>query len=298
MQGAGGIGGLVEVSQYGSSTTNCFVAYDGNGNVASLENATDQTVIGTYDYSPSSDLLRASGPIAKANPFRFSTKYQDDDTELVYYGYRYCNSVQGRWLSRDSIGESAGVNVYTFVRNDVLNYTDSLGLSPGVAVGGPDPIPVDPTPIRVLPPYEPPQPPIVIDFPTAPEPALPEPALLSRFCCVVAIVMIPTSTGPEFGPPNPYPQPYTPNPGPGTDPVVAPLTVGPTSLRSPGCPCRPCPPPIAWEAKGNDHGSTTGTHWHWIEWNQDANCLCWSKRGSGPTQPNLGPGMITLPGIY
>ena len=31
MQGAGGVGGLLEVSYYGSATTNCFPAFDGNG---------------------------------------------------------------------------------------------------------------------------------------------------------------------------------------------------------------------------------------------------------------------------
>jgi hypothetical protein len=33
-----------------------------------------------YQYGPFGELLRATGPMAKANPFRFSTKYQDDET--------------------------------------------------------------------------------------------------------------------------------------------------------------------------------------------------------------------------
>jgi RHS repeat-associated protein len=41
--------------------------------------------------------------MARANPFRFSTKYQDDETDLLYYGYRYYNAGTGRWLSRDPI---------------------------------------------------------------------------------------------------------------------------------------------------------------------------------------------------
>jgi RHS repeat-associated protein len=49
---------------------------------------------------PFGELLRATGPMAKANPFRFSTKYQDDETDLVYYGRRYLNTSTGRWLSR------------------------------------------------------------------------------------------------------------------------------------------------------------------------------------------------------
>jgi RHS repeat-associated protein len=39
--------------------------------------------------------------MAKANPFRFSTKYQDDETDLFYYGYRYYSASTGRWISRD-----------------------------------------------------------------------------------------------------------------------------------------------------------------------------------------------------
>ncbi len=34
---------------------------------------------------PISPFSRATGPMAKANPFRFSTKYQDDETDLNYH---------------------------------------------------------------------------------------------------------------------------------------------------------------------------------------------------------------------
>ncbi len=30
--------------------------------------------------------------MAKSNPFRFSTKYQDDESELLCYGYRFYNA--------------------------------------------------------------------------------------------------------------------------------------------------------------------------------------------------------------
>ena len=48
---------------------------------------------------PFGEVLRATGPMAKANPFRFSTKYQDDETDLLYYGYRYYSASTGRWMS-------------------------------------------------------------------------------------------------------------------------------------------------------------------------------------------------------
>jgi RHS repeat-associated protein len=44
--------------------------------------------------------------MAKLNPFRFSTKYDDDETDLLYYGYRYYNPSTGRWLSRDPLNEA------------------------------------------------------------------------------------------------------------------------------------------------------------------------------------------------
>jgi RHS repeat-associated protein len=56
-------------------------------------------------YGPFGELIRATGPMAKANPFRFSTKYQDDESDLLYYGYRYLNASTGRFLSRDPINE-------------------------------------------------------------------------------------------------------------------------------------------------------------------------------------------------
>ena len=48
--------------------------------------------------------------MAKANPFRFSTKYQDDETGLVYYGHRYYDPSTGRWRSRDPLGVKGSVN--------------------------------------------------------------------------------------------------------------------------------------------------------------------------------------------
>jgi RHS repeat-associated protein len=66
--------------------------------------------------------------MAKANPFRFSTKYQDDETDLFYYGYRYFNASTGRWISMDPISEKGGLNLYGFVDNDSISRVDRLGL--------------------------------------------------------------------------------------------------------------------------------------------------------------------------
>jgi RHS repeat-associated protein len=128
-QGAGGVGGLLLVTFHSSlATTNAFVAFDGNGNVTALINAADGTLLANYDYGPFGEPIRLTGPLAKANPFRFSTKYQDDESDLLYYGRRYYKPSTGTWLSRDPIQEMGGLNLYCFVGNKTLSRVDKLGL--------------------------------------------------------------------------------------------------------------------------------------------------------------------------
>jgi len=129
--GAGGIGGLLAVFEMSSNVTPpChFVGYDGNGNVTSLIAADDQTISARYEYSPYGELLRATGPMASCNPFRFSTKFADDASGIVYYGARYYMPAFGRWITRDPTEEEGGVHLYTFAGNDGIGSTDSLGCS-------------------------------------------------------------------------------------------------------------------------------------------------------------------------
>jgi RHS repeat-associated protein len=47
---------------------------------------------------------------------------------VAYYGYRYYDSVTGRWPSRDPIEEMGGMNLYGFVKNKPPNFVDLLGL--------------------------------------------------------------------------------------------------------------------------------------------------------------------------
>jgi len=82
----------------------------------------------TTTFSPFGELIRTTGTMAKANPFRFSTKYQDDESDFLYYGYRSFNPSSGRWLNRDPMGERGGRNLYGFVAINPLSRIDALGL--------------------------------------------------------------------------------------------------------------------------------------------------------------------------
>ncbi|MDI6810020.1 MAG: RHS repeat-associated core domain-containing protein, partial [Candidatus Eisenbacteria bacterium] len=62
-------------------------------------------VVARYQYNPYGKLLASSGALAAANNIRFSSKYTDTETGLLYYGYRYYSPGLGRFTSRDPVGE-------------------------------------------------------------------------------------------------------------------------------------------------------------------------------------------------
>ena len=90
----------------------------------------DTTSVDTaFEYGPFGELIRATGEKKNDFNFRFSTKYEDTETGLLYYGYRYYNAETGRWLSRDPTGELGGINLHAMVRNSPVNRIDYLGLN-------------------------------------------------------------------------------------------------------------------------------------------------------------------------
>ncbi len=148
--GAGGVGGLLWVADYvpNHSESNRQLApwYDGNGNVMGwVENEGAQKLpLYRLEYDPfgkllvddavrvamtkkQRDLNVYSGDLDRP-PFTFSTKYEDAESGLLYYGYRYYAPEIGRWLSRDPIEEEGGINLYGMVDNDPVNHWDVLGL--------------------------------------------------------------------------------------------------------------------------------------------------------------------------
>ena len=57
---------------------------------------------------------------------------------LNYYGYRYYDPENGRWLNRDPIEERGGVNLYAFVSNNGVNAWDLLGKEEDIEIEGAD----------------------------------------------------------------------------------------------------------------------------------------------------------------
>lgn len=103
LQGAGGIGGLLSANLNG---TTAFYHYQANGNVMALTDS-GGAVAARYAYNPYGTLTTQSGALAAVNPFRFSTKFTDDETGLLYYGCRYLSPSLWRWVNRDPLEDYA-----------------------------------------------------------------------------------------------------------------------------------------------------------------------------------------------
>jgi RHS repeat-associated protein len=134
LQGAGGVGGLLAVSDGSSRYSYLF---DANGNVRQLIDTDNGSELEKYNYDPFGNIVGFECPSNINNSYQFSTKYYDREIGLYYFGYRYDHSYTGRWISRDPIGESGGRNLYGFVKNAVMTYADCWGLVL-VAVDGTD----------------------------------------------------------------------------------------------------------------------------------------------------------------
>ncbi len=125
--GAGGVGGLLLFADRAGSTH--FVADDGRGNIAGAVDAATGAVSARYDYNAFGEMIQQQGAVAALNPWRFSTKYADAETGLIYFGYRYLDAGRGRWISRDPYAESGGANLYGLLDNAPTEWIDPLGLA-------------------------------------------------------------------------------------------------------------------------------------------------------------------------
>jgi RHS repeat-associated protein len=146
-QGAAGINGLLaseEPQTVGDPKRHWFV-YDGNGNVGQLlkyvaGTTPTVTLAAHYEYDPYGAVIRAddvdSSGVVNVNPFRFSTKWLDNETGLVHYPRRPYLPRLGRWVNEDPIEDTGGLNLYAFVQNEPVRRVDSLGMFSSVIHAG------------------------------------------------------------------------------------------------------------------------------------------------------------------
>ena len=81
------------------------------------------------DYDSFGRVLLESNAAA-GDRFKFTGREYDPQLELYYYRARFYDPLLGRFISQDPLGFAAGdANLYRYVGNDPLNYTDPFGLS-------------------------------------------------------------------------------------------------------------------------------------------------------------------------
>ena len=123
LQLGGGAGGLVVVNR---SEFNYFPSYDNLGNIVSyLDSNGAECAVFSYDSFGQLAVCHSFEPSSFRN--QFSTKENDFETGLIYYGFRFYNPKIGKWLSLDPIGRySPSQN--SFLYNCRYVYQDYLGL--------------------------------------------------------------------------------------------------------------------------------------------------------------------------
>ncbi len=100
--------------------------HDAQGSVVCLNDVNGNSVA-DYHYSTFGEQTLYGNQCEK-NPWRFSRKRYDSETEFTYFGRRYYFAELGRWVTPDPIGFEGGPNLYAYVLNSPLTHFDLYGL--------------------------------------------------------------------------------------------------------------------------------------------------------------------------
>ena len=117
-----GIDEPIAVTKGGSTF---FYHQDGLGTVTDLTDAVGATAK-SYAYDAYGTILDQPGTLEQ--PYTYTGREFDSESGLYYYRARYYDSTTGRFLQKDPILFFGGINLYSYVGNNVPNRIDPRGL--------------------------------------------------------------------------------------------------------------------------------------------------------------------------
>jgi RHS repeat-associated protein len=110
-----------------SAGATSYYEADGLGSVTSLSSSAG-ALAQTYTYDSFGKLTASSGSLT--NPFQYTGREFDTETNLYYSRARYLDPSTGKFLSEDPIRYAGGsVNFYPYAGNDPVDYIDAFGTS-------------------------------------------------------------------------------------------------------------------------------------------------------------------------
>jgi RHS repeat-associated protein len=104
-----------------------YYFHDGLGSVRNIYTS-GQIWNNTYDYTAFGEPLNWTENVSIHNRFTFTGREWNSRSETYDYRSRTYNPYNGRFNRRDTIGYEGGINLYSYVRNNAVNYTDPYGL--------------------------------------------------------------------------------------------------------------------------------------------------------------------------
>ena len=148
------IGGVTTTTRYlwcgdricqkrdGSDTVLKRYLYEGEYNVSTLQkliympdqldsvrdvlDGSTGTRVASYDYTPYGSVARSS--VTNGTDYQYANLFSHPQSGLNLATYRADDGNTGRWINRDPIRESGGVNLYTYVTANPITGLDATGL--------------------------------------------------------------------------------------------------------------------------------------------------------------------------
>ena len=110
-----------------------FYVQDHLGSIREVVGADGTTIVVRMDYDAWGNIVSETDGAGNAasvfSDFSYTGHFRHPYApHLVFAMYRAYAPSLGRWISRDPIGEQGGVNLYGYVRNNVISRQDTLGL--------------------------------------------------------------------------------------------------------------------------------------------------------------------------